>query len=79
MLINVRKGWSLLLLYLLAALLLPFVNSSDTFENWIMAMVPMAAFHGYGYLYAGWRVLPRLLFWLTAGFIIGYQYFGPGW
>jgi hypothetical protein len=79
MLINVRKGWSLLLLYLLAALLLPFVNSSDTFENWIMAMVPMAAFHGYTYLYSNWRVFPLILFWLTVAFILGYQYYGPGW
>ena len=79
MLINVRKGWSLLLLYLLAALLLPFVNSSDTFENWIMAMVPMAAFHAYTYLYSAWRVYPRIVFWLMVAFIIGYQYYGPGW
>jgi len=79
MLINVRKGWSLLLLYLLAALLLPFVNSSDTFENWIMAMVPMAAFHGYTYLYSRWIVYPRVLVWITVAFIIGYQYYGPGW
>jgi hypothetical protein len=79
MLINVRKGWSLLLLYLLAALLLPFVNSSDTFENWIMAMVPMAAFHGYTYFYSKWRIYPLILVWLTVGFILGYQYYGPGW
>ena len=79
MLINIRKGWSLLLLYLLAALLLPFVNSSNTFENWIMAMVPMAAFHAYTYLYAAWRVYPRLVFWLTIAFIIAYQVYGPGW
>jgi hypothetical protein len=79
MLINVRKGWSLLLLYLLTALLLPFVNSSDTFENWIMAMVPMAAFHGFAYLHSTWRILPVILFSLTAAFIIAYQYYGPGW
>jgi hypothetical protein len=79
MLINIRKGWSLLLLYLFAALLLPFVNTSDTFENWIMAMVPMAAFHGYSYLYSGWKIFPLLLFWLTVVFILGYQYSGPGW
>ena len=79
MLINVRKGWSLLLLYLLAALLLPFVNSSDTFENWIMAMVPMAAFHGYTYLYSKWRIFPLALVWITVAFILGYQYYGPGW
>lgn len=79
MLINVRKGWSLLLLYLLAALLLPFVNSSDTFENWIMAMVPMAAFHGYTYFYSKWKLYPLILVWLTVAFILGYQYYGPGW
>ena len=79
MLINVRKGWSLLLLYLLAALLLPFVNSSDTFENWIMAMVPMAAFHGYTYLYSKWLVFPLIIVWITVAFILAYQYYGPGW
>ncbi|MGK2864536.1 MAG: hypothetical protein ACSLE0_21585 [Chitinophagaceae bacterium] len=79
MLINVRKGWSLLLLYLLTALLLPFVNSSDTFENWIMAMIPMAAFHGFAYLHTNWRLFPRILFWLTTVFILVYQYVGPGW
>jgi hypothetical protein len=79
MLINVRKGWSLLLLYLLTALLLPFVNSSDTFENWIMAMVPMAAFHGFAYLHSVLRIFPILMFWLTLVFILAYQYYGPGW
>lgn len=79
MLINVRKGWSLLLLYLLSALLLPFVNTSDTLENWVMAIVPMAAFHGCTYFYSTWRIYPNLLFWLTAAFVIAYQYFGPGW
>jgi hypothetical protein len=79
MLINVRKGWSLLLLYLLAALLVPFVNTSETFENWVMAMVPMAAFHACTYFYATWRPLAHIIFWITAAFIIAYQYNGPGW
>ncbi|MDP4265034.1 MAG: hypothetical protein Q8941_21075 [Bacteroidota bacterium] len=79
MLINVRKGWSLLLLYLLTALLLPFVNTSGTFENWVMAMVPMAAFHGYTYLHARLRIFPLLLFWITVAFVIAHQYYGPGW
>jgi hypothetical protein len=79
MLINIRKGWSLLLLYLLTALLLPFVNSSNTFENWIMAMVPMAAFHGFAYVHATWRIFALIVFWLTVVFILAYQYYGPGW
>jgi hypothetical protein len=79
MLINVRKGWSLLLLFLLTALLLPFINTSDTFENWIMGMVPLAAFHGFAYLHSTWRPFALISFWLTVGFILAYQYAGPGW
>lgn len=79
MLINVRKGWSLLLLYLLTAMLLPFVNTNNTFENWVMVMVPMAAFHGCTYLYSAQRIVVQILFWFTVAFVIAYQYYGPGW
>ncbi len=79
MLIQVRKGWSLLLLYLLGAIFVPFVNSSDTFENWVMAAIPFAAFHACTYLYSAFRVFPLLLFWLTVAFVLAYQYSGPGW
>jgi hypothetical protein len=77
--IQVRKGWSLLLLYLLGALFIPFVNNSNSFDNWIMAAIPLAAFHACTYLYSNLRIFPLLLFWLTVAFIIGYQYYGPGW
>ncbi len=79
MLIQVRKGWSLLLLYLLGAIFIPFVNSSDTFENWVMAAIPFAAFHACTYLYSTLRIVPLLLFWLTVAFVIGYQYYMVGW
>lgn len=79
MLIQVRKGWSLLLLYLLAAIVIPFINTNDSFENWIIAAVPIAAFHACTYLYATYRIIPLLLFWLTTAFVIFYQYYGPGW
>lgn len=79
MLIQVRKGWSLLLLYLLGAVFVPFVNNSSGFENWVMAAIPFAAFHACTYYYSTLRILPLLLFWLTVAFILGYQYGGPGW
>lgn len=75
MLIQVRKGWSLLLLYLLGAIFIPFVNNSDTFENWVITAIPFAAFHACTYLYSTIRILPMLLFWLTVAFILGYQYY----
>jgi hypothetical protein len=80
MLIQVRKGWSLLLLYLLGSIFVPFVNSSDTLENWVMCTIPFAAFHACTYLYSTLRIFPLLLFWLTVAFILGYQYYyGLGW
>jgi hypothetical protein len=79
MLIQVRKGWSLLLLYLLGAIFIPFVNTNNSFENWVMAAIPFAAFHACTYLYSTYRIFPVLLFWLTVGFILVYQYSGPGW
>ena len=79
MLIQVRKGWSLLLLYLLCAIFIPFVNNGNGFENWVMAAVPFAAFHACTYLYSTFRIFPMLLFWLTVAFVVGYQYYGPGW
>ncbi len=79
MLIHIRKGWSLLLLYLLVAMLVPFVNTIDTFENWVLATVPFAAFHACTYLYSKVKLYPILLFWITVAFIVAYQYYGPGW
>ncbi len=79
MLIQVRKSWSLLLLYLLVALIIPFVNTSSTFENWVMALVPMAAFHAFMYMHAGWKPFGPLVFWASTAFILAYQYMGPGW
>jgi hypothetical protein len=79
MLINVRKGWSLLLLFLLTAMLVPFINPGNSFENWVVGMLPLAAFHGCAYLYSTWRPFPYILFWITVAFIVAYQYWGPQW
>lgn len=79
MLIQVRKGWSIFLLYLLVAIFVPFVNPTDSFENWVLAVIPLAAFHSCTYLYARFRIIPMLLFWITIAFVLFYQYYTPGW
>jgi len=81
MLIQVRKNWSLMLIYLLFALFIPFLNNNNTegFENWILIIVPFAAFHACTYLYPPQRWIPAAIFWLSILFILIYQYGGPGW
>lgn len=79
MLIQVRKGWSLFLLFLLGAILIPFLSNSPTLDSWILVAIPFAAFHGSGYLYATFRIIPLLLFWLSLVYVLAFQYAGPGW
>jgi hypothetical protein len=79
MLIQVRKGWSIVLIYLLVAIFVPFVNTTNTFENWIIAAPPFAAFHACTYFYPPKKLFPLILFWISVAFVLAYQYYGPGW
>ena len=79
MLIQVRKNWSILLLYLLVAFFIPFVNTTNNYENWVLAAVPFACFHACTYFYPQKKLFPLILFWVTVGFILFYQYYEKGW
>ena len=70
MLIQVRKSWSLALLYLLTALLIPFINPSSSFSFWILCAPPFAAFHANTYIHPQKKLLPALIHWLTVIFIL---------
>lgn len=80
MLIQVRKGWSLFLIYLLFALFIPFLSkSSESLANWVLIVIPFAAFHACAYLYPPQRWFPVIIFWVSVLFVLAYQYFGSGW
>lgn len=79
MLIQVRKNWSILLLYLLLAFFVPFINSDQSFHTWILVTVPFAAFHACAYFYPVKRVLPLILFFITIGYILYQQYGTVTW
>lgn len=74
-LIQARKSWNLIFLYLLVALFVPFINATHTFEYWILCAVPLSAFLGAAFLYPakGWFQL--LLHWLLVAFVIAINYF----
>lgn len=75
MLIQVRKSWSLLLIYLLFATTIPFLSdNSNGFQNWVLILIPFAAFHACAYLYPPKRWFSLILFWMTVLYILGYQY-----
>jgi hypothetical protein len=79
MLIQVRKNWSIMLLYLVLSFFVPFINTDQTFHTWVLLAAPFAAFHCCAYFYAPNRWLPLLLFFGTVGFVLYFQYGTPSW
>jgi hypothetical protein len=79
MLIQTRKNWSILLLYLLLAFFVPFFNSYHSYHTWVLITVPFAAFHACAYFYPPKAWLPLLLFFSTVGFVFYQQYWAQAW
>jgi hypothetical protein len=60
-LVQVRKRWSLVLLYLFVAVFVPFINATQTFEYWILTAIPLSAYIGCAFLYPVKRWVPAVL------------------
>jgi hypothetical protein len=50
-LLQVRKSWNLIFLYLVVSVFVPFLNASQSFDYWILTAVPIAAMAGAAFLY----------------------------
>jgi Family of unknown function (DUF6427) len=74
-LIQARKSWSLIFLYLLVAVFVPFINATHTFEYWILTAVPLAALMGAAFLYPNKKWVPQLLHWTMVALVIAVSYF----
>lgn len=74
MLIQVRKGWSLLLLFLMIAASVIFMNDDTAYTNWVLTALPFAAFHASAYYFPSQRIFAAALHWLTFGYIIVLMY-----
>lgn len=70
MLIQGRKSWSLLLVFLITAVLVILINKANSYENWIVTAVPFAAFHAAAWYYPANRIMPLVLHWICVAFVI---------
>jgi len=77
MLIQIRKGWSLLLLFVIMSMFIILVNGGINYVNWIFGLMPLAAFHAATYYYPNKRMLPLLIHWIIFGYAI-YLGYWPG-
>lgn len=73
MLIQARKSWALLLIYLLISLLVPFVNAD--FSYWILCLLPFSAFIACTFLYLRSKFIRNLLHWLAVAFALVAGYY----
>lgn len=73
--VQVRKSWSLMFVFLAVSVLIACINQSHNFEYWILAIVPLSAFAGSAFFYPAKKWFPLLLHWLMVGFVIAFSYF----
>jgi Family of unknown function (DUF6427) len=74
-LIQARKSWNLIFLYLIVAVFVPFINATHTFEYWILCAVPLSALLGAAFLYPAKKTIPFVLHWIMVAFVIAISYF----
>ena len=71
-LIQVTQTWNLIL-YLMVAVFVPFINATHLFEVLILTAVPLSAFNKCGILYPQKKW--QLVHWIMVGFVIVISYF----
>ncbi len=73
--LQVRKTWGQLFLYLIICLGIPFIIMNHSIVFWILALVPASAFIGCAFYYPRIKWIPMVLQWIMVGFVIYMQYF----
>ena len=74
MYIHVRKSWSLLLLYLIMAMLIIMADGGSNYISWLLCSIPITAFHAAAYFYINSSRLPMIIHWILFGFAIYLNY-----
>lgn len=74
-LVQARKSWNLIFLYLLIALFIPFINASHSFVYWILCAVPISVIAAAGFLYPTKKWFPLIIHWTIVAFVIAFSYF----
>ncbi|RYY27738.1 MAG: hypothetical protein EOO04_09235 [Chitinophagaceae bacterium] len=76
MLIQGRKNWSLLLLFLIMSMLIIVVNGGENnYVNWALSIMPLAAFHAAAYYYPQKKLFPVIMHYIIFAFALYVNYF----
>ena len=72
--VQTRKSWQLIYVYLLVAAILPFFNA-DSFNSWILATVPASVILAATFFYPERKWFPLGLHWAMVALAIWIGYF----
>lgn len=61
--VQTRKSWQLLFVYLIVAAVVPFVNAGINFSYWILLAVPVAPVIASAFYYPQKKLVPQILHW----------------
>jgi hypothetical protein len=70
MLLQIRKNWGVMLVLLILMLPIPFIFKNATLESAVLSLVPISALAANFYTYPKRLLIPNLLFWLSAAFLV---------
>lgn len=70
MLIQIRKNWSLLLLFLIVSTAIILISGGWGYVNWMFGLMPLAIFHASMYFYPTKKVLPLILHWISFAYAV---------
>ncbi|RYF91568.1 MAG: hypothetical protein EOO03_01025 [Chitinophagaceae bacterium] len=74
-LVQTRKSWQLMYLYLLCSVLVPFVNSGGQFGNWILMAIPVSMLISGAFFYPDKKWFPLLIHWSMVGIAVAVGHF----
>lgn len=74
-LVQTRKSWGLVYLYLLVSFAIPFINSSPSFGYWMLSAVPVSVIMAAALLYPERKWFPIFIHWSLVALVIYIGYF----
>lgn len=76
--VQLRKTWSFMFFFLLVSLLIPFVNTDDGLEAWMLALVPVTVYHTAFYHFPHSKSTVGWMAWLSIGWVlVNYLFLSP--
>lgn len=69
-LVQTRKSWGLVFLYLFVSLLVPFLNETGNFDYWILSIIPVSIIASAAFLYPGRKWFSIIIHWSLVALII---------